>query len=158
MVKSRYAAFAVFIGVLAVLALVVGTRWSPANAGYIDEPAGVLEDCRTGGFIPFGETYNYVEFHPGSDASKCLLKTGLPFYAKDGLDDLPGKVVEQAYVRTVDSEGNPVDGPYTICFSSPGSLYQYRFGSGWVLINWDTNPGALVCADSAGEGVFAFVR
>lgn len=157
MKTRRHLPLLVFSLLMVLLAITLSARWSVAEAGYIDEPAGVIEDTPTGGVLLLGESGNgSVAF---SDCTgKCIVKDGLPTYAKDALDEIDGNIVNKVYIRTVNSNGLPVDASYTICFDSPGTLMEYVIGTGWVAVAGNSQPGTEVCHEASGEGVFVFVR
>lgn len=158
MFKIKNALLILFVGGLVILTSVLGSpTWTIAQAGYIDEPLGVIEDTPEGGSILFGEGKNGSVFFDDC-TGKCVVKDGLPLYVNEYLDAIPGTVVSKAYIRTVDGDGNSINASYTICFDSPGNLYLFVPGTGFTWVAGSETPGEDVCHDASGEGVFVFSR
>ncbi|TAK11080.1 MAG: hypothetical protein EPO32_13210 [Anaerolineae bacterium] len=125
---------------------------------------------RVPGFGQFGSTTNNndsggtldmsggkngsVSYDPGTCSGKCTLGPNLPGGAHA---DLPDDAVDWLYFKSVDENGDPGTGTYTVCFNV-GDLTSpviYRYVSGaWVVVS-STVSGGQVCTSASGDGAFA---
>jgi hypothetical protein len=95
-----------------------------------------------------------VTFDPGTCSGKCTLGPNLPGGA---LASLPADAIAWLYFKTVDEDGNPGTGTYTVCFDV-GDLTSpviYRYVSGAWVAQPVTISGGQICATASGDGAFA---
>ncbi|TAK13672.1 MAG: hypothetical protein EPO32_04545 [Anaerolineae bacterium] len=96
-------------------------------------------------------------YNEGTCAGSCSVGANIPKGAKNSK---PSGTQATLYVRMVDSDGNPSNGSYSVCFD-PGKLDApviYRFVSGAWVAQPVYNSGGLVCTTASGDGAFALAK
>lgn len=92
-----------------------------------------------------------VTFDAGACTGKCTVGPQVLATAKNGLSQLDGDVLGQAYVKL----RNPGGGSYTVCFSGTGTIYKWVSGA-WVA-QATSISGGQSCTTGNGDGNYVLV-
>jgi hypothetical protein len=125
----------------------------------------VVEGATTAGARELNCRKALVYYSEVTCAGRCAFIPILPFDAQDALAGWPGReVVSQLYVRTLNSERNPVDKWYTVCFKPnvenkvyKAGIWSYHPDTGWFAESYFRDAAGNMCHNHLGESSFVLM-